>query len=519
MSLLEVQNLAVRFGDHTAVADVSLTLERGERFGIIGESGSGKTLTALAITGLLPESAVMAGAIRIDDNPIPSDERAMARLRGKRIGIVFQEPMTALNPLMPIGEQIGEAIRLSDIGGVEHIELPLLLGEVGLENRHAQRFPHQLSGGQRQRAMIAMALASQPDILIADEPTSALDLITQRLVLDLIAELCTRRKMALLFISHDLKSVAALCSRVAVMHDGRFVEVGKTRTVFGEPREAYTKLLVAAAEFKTPLRDRQPIGETLLEVRGLTRDYRQGGLLFGRKKPLRAVDSVCFSIGQAESVALVGPSGCGKSTLARMIVGLDNASGGQMALSGQTYHGRDLPTGLRRDVSLVFQDPFGSFDPHLTIGQSLAEPLRLEQGLSLDQQNTRLIEAVQAVGLDPQMMGRHPHAFSGGQRQRLAIARALVTRPKLVVLDEPVSALDMSVRADVLALLAQLQAEFGLTYLIISHDLDMVRAIADRVMVMDAGKIVETGEPNQLFAAPQHALTRELVEARLPELV
>ncbi|WDR02429.1 ATP-binding cassette domain-containing protein [Devosia algicola] len=277
MSLLSVENLAVHFGTHAAVADISLSLERGERFGIIGESGSGKTLTALAITGLLPEGAIMAGSICIDDQPVPTNERAMARLRGKRIGMVFQEPMTALNPLMPIGDQIGEAIRLGDTGGVEHIELPMLLKEVGLENRHGQRYAHQLSGGQRQRAMIAMALASQPDILIADEPTSALDLITQRLVLDLISELCTRRQMALLFISHDLKSVGALCSRVAVVHNGRFVEVGGTGKVFGAPQQDYTRRLVAAAEFKMKPVTRPPIGETLLEVRGLTRDYRQGG--------------------------------------------------------------------------------------------------------------------------------------------------------------------------------------------------------------------------------------------------
>ncbi|MEO5806674.1 ABC transporter ATP-binding protein [Devosia sp.] len=518
MPLLEVKNLSVAFGPHVAVADISFALERGERFGIIGESGSGKTLTALSITGLLPEGAAMDGSISIDGVPLPTNEKAMARLRGKRIGMVFQEPMTALNPLMPIGDQIAEAIELSQTASVAHIEVPPLLKEVGLEARHAGRFAHQLSGGQRQRAMIAMALASKPDILIADEPTSALDLITQRRVLDLIAELCTRRQMALLFISHDLKAVATLCSRVAVMHDGVLVETGKAQSVFGAPRQNYTRRLVAATQFKVRPLARPPIGSPLLSVEGITRDYRQGGLPFFPAKALRAVDAVSFAINSAESLALVGPSGCGKTTLARIIVGLDRATSGQITLAGQVYHGSDLPNGLRRDVSLVFQDPFGSFDPQLTIEQSIAEPLRLEKGLTPDQRIDRLIEAVETVGLDAAMLRRHPHEFSGGQRQRLAIARALITKPRLLVLDEPVSALDMSVRGDVLALLARLQADFGLTYLIISHDLDMVRAIADRVMVMEAGRIIEEGKPGEIFANPQQKLTRELVAARLPEL-
>ena len=517
MSLLEVKGLSVRFGSAEAVSDVSFTLERGERFGIIGESGSGKTLTALAVTGLLPEGAVMGGSISIDGVPLPTNEREMARLRGKRIGMVFQEPMTALNPLMRVTDQIEEAIILNRSDSAQ-LDVPYLLKEVGLELRHGERFPHELSGGQRQRVMIAMALASQPDILIADEPTSALDLITQKRVLDLIAEICTRRHMALLFISHDLKAVNVLCSRVAVMHRGRLVEVGPAASVFSDPQQDYTRRLVAASRFEVTREDHPLGGAPLLVVEDVVRDYRQGGFWPWREKPLRAVAGVSFAISEGECVALVGPSGCGKTTLAKIIVGLDSATSGQVRLGGVAYHGADLPREQRRDISLVFQDPFGSFNPRLTIAQSLGEPLRLEAKLDPVERQRRLVEAIDAVGLRGDMLARYPHEFSGGQRQRLAIARALVTRPKLVVLDEPVSALDVSVRGEVLALLARLQAEFGLTYLIISHDIDMVRAVADRVLVMEAGRIVEEGSPETIFAQPQHRLTRELMAARLPDV-
>jgi peptide/nickel transport system ATP-binding protein len=517
MSLLEVQNLSVRFGARAAVADLSFSLERGDRFGIVGESGSGKTLTAMAITGLLPEGARSDGTIAFDGKALPRDERAMARLRGKRMGLVFQEPMTALNPLLRVHEQIEEVTRINRIEN-PHFDVLQLLEEVGLEPKHGKRYPHQLSGGQRQRVMIAMALASEPDLLIADEPTSALDLVTQRRILDLIGEICARRVMTLLFISHDLKAVAALCERVMVMHQGRMVELGPTGTVFSAPRAAYTEKLVKASRFELPATGRQASRTILLEVEGVSREYRQGGLLHWGAKPVRAVDKVSFSIHAGECLALVGPSGCGKTTLAKMIVGLDSVSDGVMRLAGTAYHGRDLPKSLRRDMSLVFQDPLGSFNPRMRIDASLAEPLRLEPGISAQTARDTVCEAVLAVGLDTAMLECYPHEFSGGQRQRLAIARALVTRPKLLVLDEPVSALDVSVRGEVLALLARLRDAFELTYLLLSHDLDMVRAMADRVLVMEAGKIVEHGSPQELFARPQHRQTQQLVAARLPEI-
>ena len=512
MALVEIDTLSIAFDGRAAVSGLSLAIEKGERFGLIGESGSGKSLTALAIAGLLPDNAEVSGTIRFDGAPLPETERAMARLRARRIGMVFQEPMTALNPLMSIGHQIEEAAELSQSGA----DIMALLSEVGLEAGHARRFPHQLSGGQCPRAMIAMALASAPDLMIADEPTSALDVITQAMVLDLIAAICDRRGMTLLFISHDIRAVAALCDRVGVMQAGQLVETGATRQVLGSPQAEYTQRLVAASRMDRRQAHHR-IGWPLLEVDGVSRAYRQGRFWPLGAAPLRAVDTVSFSIASGECVALVGPSGCGKTTLARMIVGLDSASEGQFRLDGQAYRGRDLPPKLRAGLSLVFQDPFSSFDPRMSVAQSLAQPLRLLGPLSASERQARLHEAITSVGLDPAMLSRYPHEFSGGQRQRLAIARAMVTRPRLVVLDEPVSALDVSVRGDVLKLLARLQAEHGLTYLIISHDLDMVAAMADRVLVMEAGKIVEEGRPENLFAAPQHRLTRALMAARLPE--
>jgi len=513
MALVEIDNLTISFDGHAAVSGLSLSIEKGESFGIIGESGSGKSLTALAIAGLLPDNAEISGSIRFEGAALPADERAMARLRGRHFGMVFQEPMTALNPLMKIGDQIEEAADLSQSGA----DIAALIAEVGLLPDHAGRFPHQLSGGQRQRAMIAMALASAPDLLIADEPTSALDTITQALVLDLIAEICARRGMTLLFISHDMRAVAALCSRIGVMRAGQLVETGDTQAVLRAPKAEYTRKLVAASRMERRAADR-PRGGPLLEVEQVSRDYGQGGFWPWGRTTLRAVNAVSFTIAQGECVALVGPSGCGKTTLARMIVGLDNASAGRMRLDGQAYRGRDLPPLLRAGLSLMFQDPFSSFDPRMKIGQSLAEPLHLLGALPRAERETRLREAIMSVGLDPAMLERYPHEFSGGQRQRLAIARAMVTRPRLVVLDEPVSALDVSVRGEVLDLLARLQAEHGLTFLIISHDLDMVAAMADRVLVMEAGRIVEEGKPADLFANPQHALTRALMAARLPDV-
>jgi peptide/nickel transport system ATP-binding protein len=384
---------------------------------------------------------------------------------------------------------------------------------------HAERFPHEMSGGQRQRAMIAMALASQPELMIADEPTSALDAITQRRVLELISDVCARRHMTLIFISHDIRAVSMLCTRIAVMRAGVVVETGPTDALLRGPVADYTRRLLAASRIERTARPSAGKREVLLEADKVSRVFRQGAWPFRRSPPVVAVDQVSFGVGRGEVLALVGPSGCGKTTLARMIVGLDSASSGSFRLDGQSYRGRDLPPLLRAAVSLVFQDPFSSFDPRMTIGRSLAEPLGLIGQPSRADRDRKLDDAIRSVGLEPSMLERYPHEFSGGQRQRLAIARALITNPRLLVLDEPVSALDVSVRGEVLALLGRLREEHGLSYLVISHDLDMVAALADRVLVMDHGRIVEEGPPDTLFSQPHHAMTRALVDARLPEAV
>ncbi|MEO6012116.1 MAG: ABC transporter ATP-binding protein [Devosia sp.] len=519
MALLKVDDLTVTFGGTPALDKVSFAIGKGQRFGIIGESGSGKTMSALAIMGLLPEGATATGTLIFEDAALPEDEAARAKLRGKRIGMVFQEPMTSLDPLQKAGAQVAEAMILAGHTADVRTDVETLFREVGLEPAHAARYPHQLSGGQRQRVMIAQALAGKPDLLIADEPTSALDLITQRRIIDLIDRLCTERGMALMFISHDLRAVAALCTKIMVVRRGKVVEMGDKLDVLGHPKQDYTKLLLAAGRHRARTLMRAPIGADLLAVRNLTRRFRQPDVsIFEPRPPLLALDDVSFSIRAGESLALVGPSGSGKSTLARIIVGLDRATRGELEFDHQIYHGPDLPRAARRDISLVFQDPFGSFNPRLTIGESVSEPLRPEHGAEFDDLSKRMVEIVKAVGLSPDMLSRYPHEFSGGQRQRFAIARALVTRPRLVVLDEPVSALDVSVRGEVLVLLNRLRADFGLTFLVISHDLDMVRIVADRVMVMDKGKIVETGTPATLLEKPQAALTKELIAAALPDI-
>jgi len=520
VALLKVDNLTVSFAGTPILEAVTFMIGKGQRFGIIGESGSGKTMTALAVIGLLPEGATAAGTIAFDGGPLPDDEAARAKLRGRRIGMVFQEPMTSLNPLETAGAQVAEAMTLAGQGGTDvKAEVERLFTEVGLEAAHAARYPHELSGGQRQRVMIAMALAGKPDLLICDEPTSALDLITQRMVLDLIDRICTDRGMALMFISHDLKAVALLCTSIMVVRRGKVVEMGDKLDVLGHPKQDYTKLLLAAGRQRGRALMRAPIGTDMLVVRNVTRRYRQPDVsLFQPRPPLVALDSVNMSVRAGESLALVGPSGAGKSTLARIIAGLDRCSDGEVEFDHQIYHGHDLPKSLRRDISLVFQDPFGSFNPRLTIGESVAEPLRLEQGTGFDELGQRIVEVVKAVGLSPDMLDRYPHEFSGGQRQRFAIARALITRPRLVILDEPVSALDVSVRGEVLVLLNRLRADYGLTFLVISHDLDMVRIVADRVIVMDKGRIIESGTPATLLEKPQEQLTRDLIAASLPDI-
>ncbi|MGY6634180.1 MAG: ABC transporter ATP-binding protein [Alkalilacustris sp.] len=523
MTLLSIEGLSLDIHGTPILRDVSLRLDAGRTLGVVGESGSGKSLTALATMGLLPAGARATGAIRLDGrNLLGTPEPALCRLRGARIGMIFQEPMTALNPLQRIGDQVAETLVIH--GQARRAEARAIamdrLARVGLSPDRVPpgRFPHELSGGQRQRVCIAMAVALRPALLIADEPTTALDVTTQAQILDLLGRLVAEDDMALMLITHDLAVVAGIADRVAVMQSGRVVEEDDTERLFRAMRHPYTRQLFAASDHR-PARRPQPPGAPLLRVAQVCRDYALPRRRPWQPRPtLRAVDGVSLEVRAGESVGLVGESGCGKSTLTRAILGLEPVQSGAIHLEGQPV-GPGMPPTLRARVQVVFQDPYGSFNPRHRVARAVAEPFHLAAHPPTGAaRRAAVAEALEAVGLSADDMDRYPHEFSGGQRQRLAIARALILRPRLIVLDEAVSALDVSVRARILDLLADLQARFGLSYLFISHDLAVVRAITDRVAVMRAGRIVEEGPTETVFAAPTHPYTRALLAAtpRIP---
>jgi len=520
--MIGISDLTVRIHDRPVLRDVAMTLAPGRIMGLVGESGSGKSMTALAIMGLLPQGGRADGQVMLDgQNLLAMTEDQLCAIRGRRIGMIFQEPMTALNPLMNIGDQVAEVLRI-------HQRLPrqqalararARLDRVGLP---APRFPltlypHQLSGGQRQRVAIALAIAEAPDLLIADEPTTALDVTTQAQILDLLRDLVRDEGMSLLLITHDLAVVAGTADDVAVMKDGKIVEEGPTEALFRRQSHPYTRALFAASRHAP---DPVPVGvgpQPILSVQDAVRDYALARPSFFAPYPLlRAVDHVSLQIGAGESVGLVGESGCGKSTLTRAILGLEGLQHGQILLDGQpVLPGRAMNGALRAKVQVVFQDPFGSFDPRWRVDRLLAEPFHLT-GRPPDWRD-RVAQALTEVGIEADAGRRFIHEFSGGQRQRLAIARALIIRPRLIVLDEAVSALDVRVRAQVLDLLAGLRRSHGMAYLFISHDLGVVRGVTDRVLVMDRGRIVETGPTAQVMDAPQHPTTQRLMQA-MPEI-
>ena len=518
--MIETRDLRVTLGRQHLVHRVTLDLPPGRITALVGESGSGKSLTALAMIGLLPPDMRASGEVMLDGhNLLALPERALCAIRGKRIGMIFQEPMTALNPLMSIGAQVAEVLRLH--AGLDQdaalAQARARLDRVGLP---APRFPlglypHQLSGGQRQRVAIAMAIALRPELLIADEPTTALDVTTQSRILDLLRDLVRDEGMALLLITHDLAVVHGFADRVAVMKRGDIVEQGPVEQVFARPAQPYTRELLDAAAHVPRLVLTGPAAP-LLQAKRVIRDYaRPRGADPTQPPRLRAVDGVDLTIHERESVGLVGESGCGKSTLARAILGLDSIQGGSIQLDGQQI-GTTLPRTLRARMGAVFQDPFGSFDPRWTVEQLVAEPFHLT-GRPADWRG-RVAEALYDVGITGDAMSRRIHEFSGGQRQRIALARALIIRPSLIVLDEAVSALDLRVRAQVLDLLARLRLRHGLAYLFVSHDLGVVRQITDRVLVMQAGRIVEEGPTAEVLDNPAHPYTRALLAAtpRLP---
>nr|WP_241865482.1 dipeptide ABC transporter ATP-binding protein [Paracoccus salsus] len=515
------QDLSVTIGQVPVLSAVDLRLDPGTITGLVGESGSGKSMTALAIIGLLPRHAAASGRIMLDgQNLLTMPETRLCDIRGRRIGMIFQEPMTALNPLMTIGDQVAEVLRVHH--GMDRkaalSRARARLDRVGLPDPRfpLSLYPHELSGGQRQRVAIALAIAERPDLLIADEPTTALDVTTQAQILDLLAGLVRDEGMALLLITHDLAVVAGIADRVAVMKSGRIVEEAPTERLFRTQDHPYTRRLFAASLHVPARREHEHArsGTTpLLQLRNAVREYRlpQGGRL-------RAVDDVSLTIRPGESVGLVGESGCGKSTLTRAILGLDPLLGGSIELDGmRVTAGRNMPPKLRARMQVVFQDPFGSFDPRWRIDRLIAEPFHLT-GRPPDWRD-QVAGALEEVGLDASDARKYIHEFSGGQRQRIAIARALIIRPRLIVLDEAVSALDVRVRAQVLDLLADLRRSHDMAYLFISHDLSVVRGITERVLVMQNGRIVEDGRAEQVIDAPRHACTQSLVAAmpRIPQ--
>ena len=524
MSLLEIEKLSLDIGTQPILRGVDLALDAGQVMGLVGESGSGKSMTALTIMQLLPEAARATGSVRFDGADLLSaSEERMCALRGDDIGMVFQEPMTALNPLKTIGEQVSEGIRWHTGSNRKDAETlaQRMLERVGLpaERFPLSRYPHELSGGQRQRVVIAIACALKPKLLIADEPTTALDVVLQAQILDLLRDLVDENRMGLLLISHDLAVVTEMADRITILRNGEVMEAGDTAETLSAQVHPYTRQL-AMASMHVPERTRMHRAVEagpLLEVKGITRDYPvRRDSLFHRPRPFRAVDDVSFAMAPAQSVALVGRSGCGKSTLARIILALDEPTAGTVALRGEEITGRDQAAlrPARRDMQVIFQDPYGSFDPRQRVERLVAEPLHLlDKRPPPAERRERVAAALHEVGLQPGDMDKYPHEFSGGQRQRLSIARAVITRPKLIVADEPVSALDVSIRAQILDLLADLNSRLGIAFLFITHDLTVARAITDEVMVMDEGRIVETGKTGDVLSSPQSAAARALVDA------
>ncbi len=527
MTLLAVQNLSITFTTSQsrvdAVRGVSFSLDRGETLALVGESGSGKSVTALSILQLLPYPMASHGSdssILFDgEELVGASQKKLQHVRGGRIAMVFQEPMTSLNPLHSIEKQIAETLRLHKGLGPKAararvIELLRLVG-LGDAERRLDAFPHQLSGGQRQRVMIAMALANEPDILIADEPTTALDVTVQAQILKLIKDLQRRFGMALLLITHDLTIVGKMADRVAVMTEGEIVEAGPTRTVFDQPQHRYTRHLLGSAPKGGPV-PLTAASTELLSAAALRVWFPiRRGVLGRTVDNVKAVDDVDLILSEGKTLGVVGESGSGKTTLGLALLRLA-PSIGTIRFDGRaldTLSQREMRP-LRRALQIVFQDPFSSLSPRLSIAQIVEEGL-LVHGLGGDAAGRRRLieEALHEVGLDPTAADRYPHEFSGGQRQRVAIARALVLKPRLIVLDEPTSALDMSVQAQIVDLLRALQTRHHLTYLFISHDLRVVRALAHRVMVMKDGKVVEAGDAGRIFDAPANPYTKALMAA------
>ena len=523
MSLLDVRDLKVSFrqdGKVTqAVKGVSFTVDRGETVALVGESGSGKSVTALSTVSLLGDSAEVEGSVTYEGQQmIGASKDLLHKVRGNDISFIFQEPMTSLNPLHTIEKQMGESLALHQglSGSAARARILELLKRVGIRSAESRlgAYPHQLSGGQRQRVMIAMALANKPAVLIADEPTTALDVTIQVQILELVAELKADEDMGLLFITHDLGIVRRIADRVCVMKDGEIVETGPTKEIFENPQHAYTKKLLAAE----PTGEPEPVAadaKVIAETEKLKVWFPiQQGLLKRTTGYVKAVNEATLRVRAGETVGIVGESGSGKTTLALAIMRLI-ASEGRIAFVGddvRKWSTRQLRR-LRAEMQIVFQDPYGSLSPRMTCFQIISEGLNVHKVDASRDQRELVAEVMRETGLDPQTMDRYPHEFSGGQRQRIAIARAMVLRPKLLVLDEPTSALDMTVQVQIVELLRKLQQKYGLAYLFISHDLKVVRAMSHQVIVMNQGDVVEQGPAAEVFDRPKEEYTKTLVAA------
>ncbi|MDP7725757.1 ABC transporter ATP-binding protein [Mycobacterium sp. TY814] len=531
--LLSVEGLQVRFGTgEPVVRGVDLSVRRGQTVAVVGESGSGKSTTAAAILGLLsPGGRITAGRIMFDGQDITgAGRRLMRSVRGREIGYVPQDPMTNLNPVWKVGFQVREALRVNTEGRDARRRAVQLLADAGMPNpdKQAGRYPHQLSGGMCQRALIAIGLAGRPQLLIADEPTSALDVTVQRQVLDHLQRLTDELGTALLLITHDLALAAERAERVVVMHHGTVVESGAAQAILREPRHEYTRRLVAAAPSVTArdkraaqIRERVATEaaeharaqDDILVASGLTKVYPESGGVPWRRTEFRAVDGVSFRVRRASTLAVVGESGSGKSTVARMVLGLLPPTSGSVVFDGTDVGAVRKTLAFRRRIQPVFQNPYSSLDPMYSVFRAIEEPLRIHRVGDRRQREQAVRELLEQVALPSSVFDRLPRELSGGQRQRVAIARALALRPDVLVCDEAVSALDVLVQAQILDLLGELQANLGLTYLFISHDLAVVRQISDDVLVMQSGKVVEHSPTEAVFTRPAHAYTRQLLEA------
>ena len=529
--LLEVQGLRVAFGGKEVVHGIDFSVMPGETLALVGESGSGKTVSALSLLRLLQDAEVQGAAVLRGEGRAPArdllrlSERELLAVRGREIAMIFQEPMTALNPLYPVGDQIAEVLQLKqglDRRGAWHGAVEALR-DTGIPDpeQRSLSYPHQLSGGQRQRAMIAMALAGRPRLLLADEPTTALDVTLRGQILELLGEARKQHGMALLLITHDLNLVRRFADRVAVMENGVLVEHGTVADVFSAPRHPYTRKLIDSQPERDVIEEEAPAGEPVMQAKNMRVAYATrlpGFKGWFRRGEFVAVKNASFAIPPGRTLGVVGESGSGKSTLALAALAL-HPHRGDLEVLGRRWSGKAATdNAIRRTVQVVFQDPFSSLSPRMTVEEIVGEGLAVhEPGLDIAARRERVVQALADVGLTEGqfhgLLSRYPHEFSGGQRQRLAVARALIVQPRLLVLDEPTSALDVTVQKQVLGLLQRLQRERGLSYLLITHDMSVIRAMAHDVLVMRAGEIVESGPVREVLDSPKHAYTRTLVEA------